>query len=473
MILLAFGGAIPATTLAQSSGDQRVTVTIVAVGDTGLSGLAILTSDDAGTAANVLAVGAPAGTTAVVHAGTCAAIDPAPVGLLGDVSAAGQLSVVIPVPFSMVADGNHVVAFHPGLDLASTLGCGAVPLAATTATPGPGGSPGPASSTAAGIRFDSATYGFGISWTAPWTRMGLEAVSGIDGVRLGDGTSEVILAGHQVADGDAVTCIRDWEGRLLAALRAGGIGDLAPAAGADGKPVDAGDGQRSQGAYQFSLLSADAPARTIVERADCRRLSSQSVLEITIDIPADALAAETVAVDALLAAVTTTGVVTIDPTPVPTTAAPATPAPTVAPTPVPTPTVDPGCAGMDIWVPATLARIDQLKGLAADAAAAMNSGMEVYANRLADNSLAVQQLLQAQRRDPVPTAVQQVQVDLLRMYQLLADAYDLLSQAYHTGDTALLQQGLGKANESESVASSTRRALREAASPCGITVPAA
>jgi hypothetical protein len=58
------------------------------------------------------------------------------------------------------------------------------------------------------------------------------------------------------------------------------------------------------------------------------------------------------------------------------------------------------------------------------------------------------------------------------MYQLLADAYDLLSQAYHAGDTTLLQQGLGKANESESIASSARRALREAASPCGITVPA-
>ena len=69
--------------------------------------------------------------------------------------------------------------------------------------------------------------------------------------------------------------------------------------------------------------------------------------------------------------------------------------------------------------------------------------------------------------------MQKVQDDMLRMYQLLADAYDMLSQAYRSGDSSLLQQGLGKANEAESLASSTRRALREAASPCGITVPAA
>ncbi len=146
---------------------------------------------------------------------------------------------------------------------------------------------------------------------------------------------------------------------------------------------------------------------------------------------------------------------------------------TVAPTPSPGPTTNAGCAGMDTWVPATLARLDQLKGLADDAAAAVNSGMEAYARRLGENALSVQQILQAQRTDPVPVAAEAVQADLIRMYGLLADGYDLLSQAYTRGDSALLQQGLGKANESESVASSVRRALREAASPCGITVPAA
>jgi hypothetical protein len=468
VLLVAATAVSPFATLAQSGADlPGTTLTIDAVGSDGLAGLAVLTPRDSGTAANVLAVGAPAGTTAVIHAGTCAAIDPTPVGLLGDVGAAGQLSTIIPVPYTTVADGRHVVVFHAGLDLATALGCGQIPLVTTAGTPGPGGSQAPAASASAAKRYDSSTYGFGIGWAAPWTQLGLEAVAGIDAVRLSDGVSEVVVAGHQQAGGDATACVRDWEGRLLDSLRASRISDLAPVAGPDSDP---GDAQRARGAYQFSLLTVGAPARNIIERVDCRRLSSGAVLELTIDIPADAIDAETAAVDALLAGLTTSAVVvTSTPTAVPATPAPPTPAPTAAPTP----TADAGCASMDTWVPATLARIDQLKGLAADAGTAMNSGMEAYARQLADNSLSVQQLLQAQRLDAVPAAVQKVQEDLLRMYQLLADAYDLLSQAYRSGDTSLLQQGLGKANEAESLSSSSRRALREAASPCGITVPAA
>src|SRR5664279_2540141 len=83
-LLVAAATLPPLATLAQSSaGLPATTLTIDAVGANGLSGLAILTPRDTGTAANVLAVGAPAGTTAVIHAGTCAAIDSTPVGLLG------------------------------------------------------------------------------------------------------------------------------------------------------------------------------------------------------------------------------------------------------------------------------------------------------------------------------------------------------------------------------------------------------
>ena len=457
----------PLATLAQSSADlPATTLTIDAVGANGLSGLAVLTPRDTGTAANVLAVGAPAGTTAVIHAGTCAAIDVTPVGLLGDVGAAGQISTTIPVPYTTVADGQHVVVFHPGLDLATALGCGQIPLVAATGTPQPGGSHAPTASASA-TRYDSSTYGFGIGWAVPWSQMGFDPVAGIDAVRLSDGTSEVVVAGHQLSGGDATACVRDWEGRLLDSLRAGRISDLVPLGGADS---NAGDAQRSRGAYRFSLLTTGVPARSIGERLDCRRLSSDAVLEITIDTPTDAIDAETAAVDALLAGLTTTGVVvTATPTPVLATLPPPTPAATVAPTP----TADAGCVGMAAWVPATLARIDQLKGLSDDATAAANNGMEAYSRQLAANSLSVQQLLQAQRQDTVPVAGQKVQEDLLRMYQVLADAYDLLSQAYHAGDSALLQEGLGKANEADSLANSTRRTLREVASPCGITVPAA
>ena len=294
-LIVLSGGAIPLVGSAQSDAEQPgTTLTIDAVGTAGVSGLAILTARDGGTAANVLAVGAPKGTTVIVHAGTCAAIDPAPVGLLGDLGGASQLSTVIPVAFATVADGRHVVAFHPGLDLATVLGCGQVPLVTTA-----------------------------------------------------------------IASGD-------------------------PGAGA-------------------------AP----------------------------------------------------------------TPVPTLVSTPAPTPTADGGCGGMGVWVPATLARIDQLKRLADAAASAAKSGMDAYARQLATNSAAVQQLRSEQQQASAPAPVVAVQADLLTMYQKLADAYDLLSRAYNTGDADLLQEGLGKASESESLSASSRRALRDAATPCGITVPSA
>ena len=267
VILAASASLSPA--LAQSGTDlPGVTLTIDALGATGIAGLAVLMPRDSGTAANVLAVGAPAGTTAVIHAGTCAAIDPTPVGLLGDLGAAGQISTVVPVTYATIADGRHVVVFHPGLDLATALGCGQIPVVTGAATTSPPGSEAPVT---VGTRYDSSTYGFGIGWAAPWTRLGLEEVAGIDAVRLGDGVSEVVVAAHQQAGGDAAACVRDWEGRLLDSLRAGRISDLAPAAGVDS---GTGDAQRSRGAYQFSLSTSGAPPRSIVERVDCRRLSA-------------------------------------------------------------------------------------------------------------------------------------------------------------------------------------------------------
>ncbi len=130
-VLLGAVAALPMAAAAQSVAElPGITLTIDPVGEAGISGLAILSPRQDGTAANVLAVGAPKGTTAVIHAGACDAIDPAPVGLLGDVGAAGQLSTMVPVSYGVVADGRHIVAFHPGLDLATTLGCGQIPAVA-------------------------------------------------------------------------------------------------------------------------------------------------------------------------------------------------------------------------------------------------------------------------------------------------------------------------------------------------------
>jgi hypothetical protein len=248
----------------------------------------VLTPRDADTAANVLTVGAPAGAIAVIHAGTCAAIDPTPVGLLGDVGTTGQLAATVPVAFASVADGRHVLAIHPGLDLTTALACGAIP------------------------RTD-----------AP--------------------------------------------------------------------------------------ISSAPPAASV--------------------------------------------------------------APTSAPTPSPRPTDD-ACAGVETWVTQTLARFDAVKRMADDLNTTLNAGMAAYAQALADHALEAQRLQIEQQQGPVPATAADAQAAVIAMLQKVAEAYDLMAQAYTSGNTGVLQQGLAAASEAQGLAATARSAVRGVATPCGITVPA-
>ena len=84
------GTSVSAVPAVAAEAPASVSVELAPVGPDGIGGLALLTSAEGGSTVQLLVVGAPAGTTAVVHAGDCAAIDPAPVGLLGDL-ADGQL----------------------------------------------------------------------------------------------------------------------------------------------------------------------------------------------------------------------------------------------------------------------------------------------------------------------------------------------------------------------------------------------
>ncbi|MCC6383470.1 MAG: hypothetical protein IT304_13265 [Dehalococcoidia bacterium] len=297
--VLVIGGSVPpGVASAQATEDPRVaTFTLDPVGDGTVTGLAILAPRDADTTVNVLAVGAPAGSIAVIHGGTCAAIDPTPVGLVGDVGTTGQVAATIPVPFAVVADGAHVLALHPGLDLATTIACGAIPLVATSATPGPGPSAAPPPTAA--------------------------------------------------------------------------------------------------------------------------------------------------------------------PTPAPPTAAPS-----------PEPTADTAGAGVEAWVTATLARFDAVKAMAEGLATAMNAGMAAYAQTLADDALAIQRLQIEQQQVAVPGSATDAQTAVIDMLRKLAEAYDLMAQAYSTGNMTVLQQGLSAASEAQALATAARSAVRQVATPCGITVPA-
>jgi pantothenate kinase type III len=127
---------------------------------------------------------------------------------------------------------------------------------------------------------------------------------------------------------------------------------------------------------------------------------------------------------------------------------------------------------MDAWVSGTLARFDAVKAMGDDLTAAMNAGMAAYAQALADTALAIQRLQIEQQEATVPGAAGDAQAAVIKMYQKLAEAYDLMAQAYTTGNTAVLQQGLSAAGEAQGLATAARTALRQVATPCNITVPA-
>jgi hypothetical protein len=136
---------MPTAALAQEEpAAPSVQVTISAAGATGtttdLSGMAVLTATEGGTGVQVLVPDAPEGTVATIQPGTCAAIGPDLVGLLGQLGTGGQAQATVPLPISTLADGTHVIALHPGLALATTLACGAIPaVAPDDAPPAAGG----------------------------------------------------------------------------------------------------------------------------------------------------------------------------------------------------------------------------------------------------------------------------------------------------------------------------------------------
>jgi hypothetical protein len=141
------GASVSALPAFAAEAPTSVSVELAPVGPDGLGGLALLAPIEGGSSVQLLVVGAPAGTTAVVHAGDCAAIDPAPVGLLGDLGD-GQLQAELPLALETLADGGHVIVLHPGLDLALALGCGAIPAVDLVAPPPDSVAPLPAPSAA-------------------------------------------------------------------------------------------------------------------------------------------------------------------------------------------------------------------------------------------------------------------------------------------------------------------------------------
>ena len=122
---------------ADAAAGETIQVQIEPADPSGPSGLAIMAAVEGGTAVQVLVPGAPEGTTAVIHPGSCDAVDPTLVGLVGEIGGSAQVQATVPVSLGELADGGHVIALHPGLDLATTIACGAIPAAEVQVPPLP------------------------------------------------------------------------------------------------------------------------------------------------------------------------------------------------------------------------------------------------------------------------------------------------------------------------------------------------
>lgn len=137
VLLAAFAGH---GAVAQEAARDPLLVRVQPVGETGLEGIALLAPTTGGTSVQLLVMGAPTGTSAVIHLGGCDVPFTTLVALLGDLGASGQIQTTVPVAFETLTDGSHVVALHPGLDMTTSLGCGMIP-AVTAEAVGPVDSP--------------------------------------------------------------------------------------------------------------------------------------------------------------------------------------------------------------------------------------------------------------------------------------------------------------------------------------------
>jgi hypothetical protein len=273
-------------------------VTIDAVGPDGISGLALLMpAQNGSTNIQILVAGASSGTFAVIHGGTCAAIDPAPVALLGDVSATSQVAAAN--PFESLTDGQHVLVLHLGLDLTQAVGCGAIPAVAATVTPPPAQTDAPV---AQGGTYTAPDSGFTIAWPAGWEQYDVVAAEGEERIGLRKPPSSILMSGRVQQAADAQACVRDARQGLFDRLDAGSLRDLAPIVGDDGSPVAGTGATQAWIAYRYVSIE-EGGQFPVADYFECRVSNDVVVFILHRSLP-DTYAQEAAERDALLAGLT-------------------------------------------------------------------------------------------------------------------------------------------------------------------------
>jgi hypothetical protein len=472
-LALVAGPMAPGGAAAADGERGPVQVQVEAVGPAGVAGLAILSPTAEGTAVQVLVIDAPAGTSAVVHPGRCDAIDPALVALLGNVGAAGQVHATVPVPFETLTDGGHVVVFHPGLDLSTALGCGAIPATERPVdplghepTPAPGPMEPPVDPVDPAASFDSPRFGFSITWGEGWQRVPVEPREELDFLALSNAVSDVHLAAYEGYGGDAAECVAEWERRVLAFLQEGRIRGLARAEGPDGQPVAGGDATRSRAGYRYTLTGDDGAEVDQVDLFECRRLSDRAVLAITLVSPGARFEAQARELEALL-----TGLVV-----------PAVPAPpdddagvleTPAPVPPEPPPVDPvapadpACLGVPEWVAATTAHLDRIADLTRETeGVAETLGISAYVAALATLEGELRAMVARLSEAPTPELARVVNRKAVAGLETLADTASQYVAALRRGDLAAFQRATARQREGDELIIDARREMGELQGRC-------
>lgn len=455
-------------TWAEETASPPLQVRVEAAGPEGLAGLVLLGTAETGTAVQVMAVGAPAGTTAVIQRGACGGTEASLVALLGDLGAGGQVQTVVPLAMGTLTDGSHAVVFHPGLDLSTSLGCGDIPA---VEAPAPTGAPLPSTGPDAPARdsFSSERFGYSLTWGEPWQRLEVPPQEGVELLSLGNSVGSVHLSAYEGHRGEALACRADWEGRVMQALAQGQISGLALATQPDGQPLAGGDDTLARGGYSYTLTLEGQPPRDQVDVLECRRLSATAVLAVVLVSPAGSFADQLALFDALVADIV---MPELPQPPIESPGAP-TPAPQPSPgpaTPAPPPTDDPVCLGAAEWVTRTSERLDRIDALMAEAdKIAGRMDLAGYTAAVASLEGQLYDMIARQTQESVPLIAVEANARVVSAYEVLADGANQLLDAFAIGtDLAAYNRAVARVQEAVELMTEVRRDIGRIKGRCGI-----
>jgi hypothetical protein len=460
-VLLLVASGFPAFALAQESSDP-LQVDLVPVGDASVSGLALLSPSGDATAVQLLVMGAAAGTAAMIHRGTCDDINPAPIALLGDVGAAGQIQTTAPVAYATLASGGYLIALHSGLsDLATAIACGEIP--AVDLPPDPTATPvtEPVRSTT----YTSPTFGYSFSWDDTWTVVMQGSTGGDDFIMLSRPGANLLAQGTEAFGDDTAECLSDSEARLRGSPDAE---DVVPFDGVRGQSAAGTDVNSAWATFAYTSTKDDASTGRRIEFYRCYRLTETATLAVLHTAFESDYAEEAIARDAVLATLTLSGQPPV-PTAVPSAVATDVPLPTPSVEPTPTPASD-SCAGLETWLPPTYRRVDRMIDLIDQARLTPAGTLRSFWSSARGEITAMVEL---QRSQPVPPFA----VDINnRIIEILDAEIDLLNRSIELietdpGNAAALVAITQESEANASIVASLAGELKSLARECGFPVP--